>query len=99
MFYAHSREMIEIMERNPAIRNQTYTILERAFPYMLSLLQGKRATIPQQMIDEAESFCGAVGTVASPSFRRDLATVRTELKNGELLKKFGVKTGTTKVNP
>jgi len=90
MFYKHSTEITEIMKYNPAIKETTYELLHASFSYILSRLIGDSVTVPPAFIAEIEKLCDAVSIKASPSLKKDINRVKADLKNGGLLKAFGV---------
>jgi hypothetical protein len=93
LFYENSPEIISIMERNPAIKEKAYNLLQTSFPYVLSRLLGNKVTIPSEAVNEIERLCDAMSREASPSLKEDIKKVKTDLKSGELFRKFGIKKG------
>jgi len=90
LFYEHSPEIVVIMERNPAIKEEAYTLLHTLLPDILSRLLGNRITVSPGIIEEIEKLCDAVSIKASPSLKKDINRVKADIKDGELLKKFGI---------
>ncbi|MCX5887156.1 MAG: SBBP repeat-containing protein [Proteobacteria bacterium] len=93
LFYENSPEIISIMKQNPAIREKAYNLFQTSFPYVLSRLLGNKVTIPSEVVNEIERLCDAMSREASPSLKEDIKKVKTDLKSGELFRKFGIKKG------
>ena len=91
LFYEHSPEIISIMKHNPAIKEEAYNLLQTLLTDVLSRLLGNKVTVATGVIAEIENLCDAVSSKASPSLKKDINRVKADLKDGELLKKFGIK--------
>jgi len=90
LFYEHSSEIVAIMECNPAIKETAYTLLHTLLPDILSRLLGNRVTVAPGVMAEIEKLCDVLSNKASPSLQKDINKAKADIKNGELLKKFGV---------
>ena len=79
------------MKRNPAVKEEAYALLETLLTDVLSRLLGDRVTVATGAIAEIEKLCDAVSSNASPSLKKAINRLKADLKDGELLKKFGIK--------
>jgi hypothetical protein len=90
LFYEHSSEIVAIMECNPAIKEEAYTLLHTLLPDILSRLLGNRVTVAPGVMAEIEKLCDVLSSKASPSLKKEINKVKSDLKDGKLLKYFGV---------
>jgi hypothetical protein len=91
MFYDNSAEVVEIIKRNPAIRERIYDLLTSALPDMVSLLLGNKVTISREVVEEIGLLCDAFSREASPALKGDINRVKADLRSGKLFKEFGIR--------
>ena len=90
LFYEHSPEITAIMKHNPAIKEEAYALLQTLLTDVLSRLLGNRVTVAPGVRTEIEKLCDALSSKASPSLKKDINKIKADIKDGELLKKFGI---------
>ena len=90
LFYTHALEGAWLMVRHPELRARTRTLIERVLPTFQAMLAGQSATMRFADLLVADGLLQAFAEKAGANLRADLRAIQTELRQGTLLRQFGI---------
>ncbi|MBI4589188.1 MAG: choice-of-anchor D domain-containing protein [Candidatus Rokubacteria bacterium] len=90
LFYKHGTEGVWLMVRHPELRARSRALLERFLPTLQAMLTGKKAVMTAADLAAMDALLEAFRAKASPQLQADLKGVQGELRQGTVLKEFGI---------
>jgi cysteine-rich repeat protein len=90
LFYKRAAEVVGLMRRHPDLRARARSLLMQLLPTVRASLAGKPATLTAADLAAIESLLEAFAASAEPGLRADIEAVLRELREGSVLKDFGI---------
>ena len=90
LFYMHAAEGVWLMLRHPDLRARSRTVLERLLPTLRALLARQPAPLTAADLAAIDALLEAFATNATAGLRADIKALRQELRQGRVLKDFGI---------
>lgn len=90
LFYRHAGELSLIMLEDPALRMDTFAMIERFTPDIERRLAGEKVSVSTADLRDLESVLRAFESQAQPTLRSDLEDLRAGLRKGSLTDLIGV---------
>jgi len=90
LFYAHAVEAAWLMVRHPELRGRARAAVERLLPTLQAMLAGRRAVVSLADVVVIDGLAQAFADKAGAELRADLRAFRTELRQGAVLREFGI---------
>jgi photosystem II stability/assembly factor-like uncharacterized protein len=93
LFYGHSMEGSWILLANSELRSRVAGMLSRFLPTFKAVIEGRRATLKAGDVRDIDALIQAFMAKSGLALRADLQRIRGELRDGSLLKRFGIQVG------
>jgi hypothetical protein len=83
-YYAHSFEVVRIIQDKPAIREKMIQVLQAVLPDIPAFLQGNAVVGSSEAMERIQSLCAAIEREASAQLIKDIENFKNDLNSGKL---------------
>ena len=90
LYYRHAPELTRHIMGHEEIRAGALELILKIMPDITSLIEGKEVILESERLEEVEELIDNLESYASPGLKKTLNMIRRDIKNQQVLYKFGV---------